>query len=155
MYIVTLIMSYYLLDLLLFFIINSANIIISVIFILRVKKPGLESGLGLLYNSLGIPTLIIIILNIYFQREWWLWVYPSLFLTFIMYDLIFDYIKKTEFRNPRNNRILIPFLILYYISIVLMWGLTWTLGLLHGAITGITYFLQLGCSIYAGKHGVG
>lgn len=70
MYIVTLIMSYYLLDLLLFFIINSANIIISVIFILRVKKPGLESGLGLLYNSLGIPTLIIIILNIYFQREW-------------------------------------------------------------------------------------
>ena len=145
----------YLSDLILFFVINSANITISFIFISRVKKPGLEHGLGILYIALGIPTVITIIINIYFQREWWLWVFPSLFLTFIMYDLIFDYIKKTEFRNPRNNRIVIPFLILYYISIVLMWGLTWTLGLLYGAITGITYFLQVGCSIYAGKHGVG
>lgn len=110
---------------------------------------------GILYNTLGVPTLTIVIFNIYFNREWWLWIFPSLFITFIVFDLIVDYIKKTEFRNPRNYRIIIPFLTLYYISIILMWGLTWTLGLLYGAITGITYFLQLGCSIYAGRHGVG
>lgn len=148
-------MIYYLLDMLVFFIINCANLIISAIFILRVKKPRLEHGLGLLYNALGIPTLVIIILNIYFQREWWFWIFPSLFLTFIIFELIIDYIKKIEFRNPRNNRILVPFLLLYYISIILMWGLTWALGVIYGAISGITYFLQLGCSIYAGKHGVG
>jgi len=148
-------MSYYLLDLLLFLIINSANIIISSIFVLRVKKPELERVLGILYISLGIPTLIITIFNLYFQREWWYWVYPIIFLIFIVFELIIDYIKKIEFRNPRNNRILVPYLILYYISILLMWGLTWTLGILYGAITGFTYFLQFGCSIYASKQGVG
>ncbi len=149
------IMSYYLLDLLLFLIINIANILISIVFILRVKKPGVESNFSIAYNTLGIPILIIIALNIYLKREWWFWLFPSLFLTFIIFDLIVDYIKKTEFRNPRNYRILIPFLILYYFSIILMWGLTWILGLLYGLITGITYFLQLGCSIYASKHGIG
>ena len=148
-------MSYYLLDLLLFLIINSANIIISCIFLLRVKKSQLERVLGILYISLGIPTFVITIFNLYFQREWWYWVYPSLFLIFIVFELIIDYINKIEFRKPRNSRILVPYLILYYISIILLWGLTWTLGIVYGAITGINYFLQLGCSIYAGKQGVG
>ncbi|MFX1314124.1 MAG: hypothetical protein ACFFHD_16170 [Promethearchaeota archaeon] len=148
-------MNYYILDLSLFLIINCANIIISIIFIIRVKKPGLERILGILYILLGAPTLLIIILNLYFQREWWFWVYPLLFIIFIVFELVVDYLKKIEFRNPRNIRILVPYLSLYYISIILMWGLTWTLGILYGAITGITYFLQLGCSFYAGKKGVG
>ena len=148
-------MIYYLLDLTLFFIINSANIIISAIFILRVKRPRFEHILGILYMVLGIPTLIIAIINIFFQREWWFWIFPLLFLIFIVFEFIIDYVKKIEFRNPRKNQILIPYLILYYVSIILMWGLTWTLGILYGAITGISYFLQLGCSIYASKHGKG
>ena len=130
-------------------------IIISAIFITRVKKPDLEHGLSILYNALGIPTVIIIIFNLIFQREWWFWLFPTLFLCFLIFDIIVDYVKKIEFRNPRNPRILVPFLILYYVSIILMWGLTWTLGALYGAITGVTYFLQMGGSIYAGKHGVG
>jgi len=121
----------------------------------RVKKPGLERGLGIVYVSLSIPTLILIVLNIFFLREWWFWLFPTIFLIFIGFEVMVDYVKKIEFRNPRKKEILIPYLILYYISIILMWGLTWTLGVLFGAITGITYFLQLGCSIYAGKKGVG
>ena len=148
-------MSYYLLDVPLFFIINCANIIISIIFIIRVKKPEFEHTLGILYIALGIPTLILTIMNILLQREWWFWIFPLLFLIFLIFELIIDYIKKIEFRYPRKLKILVPYIILYYISIILMWGLTWTLGLLYGAITGGTYFLQLGCSIYASKHGVG
>ena len=148
-------MTYYFIDLVLFFVINSANIIISTIFITRVKKPEIEKILGILYNALGIPTVVIIILNLYFQREWWFWLIPLLFFCLILFDLIVDYVKKIEFRNPKNPRILVPFLTLYYCSIILMWGLTWILGAIYGAITGITYFLQLACSIYAGKHGVG
>jgi len=148
-------MTYYFIDLVLFFVINSANIIISTIFITRVKKPEIEKILGILYNALGIPTVVIIILNLYFQREWWFWLIPLLFLCLILFDLVVDYVKKIEFRNPKNPRILVPFLTLYYCSIILMWGLTWILGAIYGAITGITYFLQLTCSIYAGKHGVG
>ena len=87
-------MTYYFIDLVLFFVINSANIIISTIFITRVKKPKFEKSLGILYNALGIPTLVIIILNLYFQREWWFWLFPLLFFCLIIFDLIVDYVKK-------------------------------------------------------------
>ena len=148
-------MSYYLLDLTLFFVINSANIIISVIFISRVKKPEFEHVLGIFYIVLGVPTIIFTIINVIFHREWWFWLFPSLFIIFVVFEFIIDYVMKIEFRNPRKKIVLVPYLILYYSSIILMWGLTWTLGVLYGAITGVTYFLQLGCAIYAGKHGVG
>ncbi len=148
-------MIYFVLDLIIFFVINLANIIISIIFISRVKRPELEYILGIFFISTGIPTLIILIINIFYQRDWWFWLFPLLYLIFISYEIIVDYIKKVEFRNPINKKILIPYLILYYVSIILMWGLTWTLGTLYGVITGVTYFLELGCAIYAGKHGVG
>ena len=108
-------MSYYPLDLTLFFIINIANIIISAIFILRVKKPHFEHLLGIFYILLGIPTLVIAIFNFIFRREWWFYVFPLLFGFFIIFELIIDYIKKVEFRNPRNKTVLVPYLILYYI----------------------------------------
>ena len=148
-------MSYFVLDLIQFIVINCANILISIIFISRVKKKELEHILGILYIILGAPTLLLTIFNIHFQREWWIWIFQLLFVFFIIFELIVDYVKKIEFRNPRNKRILIPYLILYFVSIILIWGLTWTLGIVYGGITGITYFFQLGCSIYAGKHGVG
>jgi hypothetical protein len=148
-------MIYFVLDLIIFFVINLANIIISIIFISRVKRPELEYILGVFFISTGIPTLIILIINIFYQRAWWFWLFPLLYLIFISYEIIVDYIKKVEFRNPINKKILIPYLILYYVSIILMWGLTWTLGTPYGIITGVTYFLELGCAIYAGKHGVG
>ena len=148
-------MIYFVLDLIIFFVINLANIIISVIFISRVKRPELEHILGIFFILTGIPTLIILIINIFYQRDLWFWLFPLLYLIFISYEIIVDYIKKVEFRNPINKKILIPYLILYYVSIILMWGLTWTLGTLYGIITGVTYFLELGCAIYAGKHAVG
>jgi len=111
--------------------------------------------LGIFYILLGIPTLIIVIFNLYLQRGWWYWVYPLIFVIFIIFELFLDYIKKIEFRKPKNIRILIPYLLMYYVSIILMWGLTWTLGILYGVITGVTYFLQMLCSIYASKHEVG
>ncbi|MFW9819807.1 MAG: hypothetical protein ACFFE5_09375 [Candidatus Thorarchaeota archaeon] len=148
-------MSVYLLDLILFLIINIANLNISAIYVSRVKKPGLERILGIFYITLGIPTLLIIIINILLLREWWFWIFPLLFLIFIVFELIIDYVKEIEFRNPRKLKVLVPYLIMYYVSIILMWGLNWTLGIFYGTITGITYFLQLACAIYASKHGVG
>lgn len=145
----------YVLDFSEFIIINIFNITVFGLFISRVKKPEISKKIGVFSLSLGIPTAIIAIINIILQREWWYWVFPLLLVGFIIFTLIVDYIKKIEFRNPRKLSILIPFLILFYVAIILMWGLTWGLGVTYGAITAITYFLQLFGAYYAGKHGVG
>ena len=138
-----------------FIIINIFNLTVFLLFVSRVKKPKLSRGIGLFNIALGIPVFIIALFNFILLRDWWYWVYPFLLIAFILFSLIVDYIKKIEFRNPRKLSILIPFLLLFYISIILMWGLTWILGAIYGIITGITYFLQLFGAYYAGKHGVG
>ncbi|MGB5910917.1 MAG: hypothetical protein WBH31_06980 [Promethearchaeia archaeon] len=145
----------YVIDLMEFIIINIFNLSVFALFLSRVKKPEISKKIGIFSLLLGIPTLTIAIINLILQRDWWYWFFPLLFVGFILFCLIVDYIKKIEFRNPRKKSILIPFLLLFYVSIILMWGLTWALGVIYGGITAITYFLQLFGAYYAGKHGVG
>ncbi|MFX1359727.1 MAG: hypothetical protein ACFE8T_05245 [Promethearchaeota archaeon] len=145
----------YIIDLLEFIIINIFNLSVFALFLSRVKRPGISKNIGIFSLSFGIPTLTIAIINLILQRHWWYWFFPLLLVGFILFSLIVDYIKNIEFRNPRKKSILIPFLILFYVSIILMWGLTWALGVIYGGITAITYFLQLFGAFYAGKHGVG
>ncbi|MFX0025083.1 MAG: hypothetical protein ACFE8M_01620 [Candidatus Hermodarchaeota archaeon] len=145
----------YVLDLTEFILINIFNLSVFALFLSRVKKPEVSKKIGIFSLSLGIPTLTIAIINLIIQREWYYWFFPLLLVGFILFSLIVDYIKKIEFRNPRKKSILLPFLILFYVSIILMWGLTWVLGVIYGGITAITYFLQLFGAYYAGKHGVG
>ena len=146
---------YYILDLSEFIIINIFNLAVFTLFLSRVKKPEISKKIGTFSLILGIPILVIAIFNLVLLREWWYWVFPLLLVGFILFTLIVDYIKKIEFRSPRKKSILIPFLILFYVSIILNWGLTWVLGVVYGVITGITYFLQLFGAFYAGRHGVG
>lgn len=144
-----------LLDLIEFFIINLFNLSVFALFLSRVRKPELSKKIGIFSIVLGIPSLMVAIINAYLQREWWYWIFPLLFVGFLLFTLVVDYIIKIEFRNPKKLSILVPFLILFYVSIILMWGLTWALGVIYGVITLITYFLQLIGAYYAGKHGVG
>ncbi|MHA2430257.1 MAG: hypothetical protein ACXACC_04390 [Promethearchaeota archaeon] len=145
----------YVIDLMEFIIINTFNLSVFALFLSRVKKPEISKKIGIFSLLLGIPTLTIAIINLILQRDWWYWIFPLLLVGFILFTSIVDYIKKIEFRNPRKKSILIPFLLLFYVSIILMWGLTWALGVIYGGITAITYFLQLFGAYYAGKHGVG
>jgi hypothetical protein len=91
----------------------------------------------------------------YYGYDWYFVTNPWLFVAFCALTYYLDHDRKIEFRKPRNMRILVPYLVLFYVGIILMWGLTWALGLVYGAVTGVTYFLQLGASAYAGKHGKG
>jgi hypothetical protein len=145
----------FLLDISEFNVINIFNVSIFFLFLSRVKKPEISNKIGIFTLTLGIPILIYGIINILLFREWWYWVFPLLFIGFILFTLVVDYLKKVEFRNPRKLSILIPFLLLFYISIILMWGLTWILGVIYGVVTMFTYFLQLFGAYYAGVHGVG
>jgi hypothetical protein len=87
---------------------------------------------GKLFIILGVPLFLFIIGNLLLLREWWFWIFPNILLSFMAFSLIVDYIKKVVFRNPRNYRILISFLLLYYIGLILTWGITWAIGVIYG-----------------------
>jgi hypothetical protein len=146
---------YHILDLSEFIVINLFNISTFILFISRVKKPRITRIIGIFNLMLGIPIMVIILFNLILGRAFWYWFYPLILIAFMIFCLVVDYIRKVEFRKPRKLSILIPFLILFYVGVILMWGLTWILGAIYGFITGLTYFLQLFGAYYAGKRGVG
>ncbi|UYP48467.1 hypothetical protein NEF87_004752 [Candidatus Lokiarchaeum ossiferum] len=142
-----------------FIIVNWVNLSQSLNFYLRVKggKWGkkIEHILGLISISLGILTLILgtIILNE--EYEFYHTIGAFTYTLFSILCFIVDYWKKIEFRNPKQLKILVPFLIFYYYSLLMMTISLRELGIFPWILTSIFLFAQLGMAFYAGKHGKG
>lgn len=142
-----------------FIIVNWTNISQSVSFLLRVKggKHGeqIEHILGLTMIIGGIITFILGILILVEGYEFFHSIGAFVYTIFCVLCLVVDYWKKIEFRNPKKLKILIPFLVLYYYSLLMMTLSINQLGIFPWILTSLLLFFQLGMAYYAGKHGKG
>jgi hypothetical protein len=134
-------------DISLFIIANIANVILAVMFLIRVKNlTQAEHYLGLAVISLAIPSSFIIIGNALSSREWWTIVLPSFFILYAVIELLFDYILKLEFRK---TALLWPYLIIYFVALWGMIGYAFLTDRTLGYITLITYFINLAATTYS------
>ena len=140
-------MNYNVVDLVIFSIANFLNLVLAVMFIARAR------GLKPLERRAGIATLVLIlpvgaamIINLVNGREWWYVVFPALLLAFFLVELALDYILELDFRN---TRLLWPYLLLYYLSMMAMIGYSFGIGEIFGFITLATYFISLGATWYS------
>lgn len=79
-------------------------------------------------------------------REWWTYVLPSIFIAFLVLEIVLDYILKIEFRT---TPLLGPYLLLYYAAIFGMIGYSFRIGKKYGFITLVTYFLSQIAALYS------
>ena len=137
-----------------FLIANFFNLIMTVIFIFRVKKKKrVEYILGLILTILAIPLLVAVIFNIINKRDFWFVLLPIIFFFFLVLEFILDYVLKLNFRE---TFLLWPYLLVYYVSLMGMIGYSFMINRTYGFITLITYFLQLFATWYSYskvKHG--
>ena len=141
-----------LVDLLLVSVVNTTNVLTFFIFLSRVKWPNTEMKLGIATILMAIPATAVAFLNKAASREWVYWVMPLIFLAWAILALVVDVIRKEEFRQPRNTKILVPFLLLFYISLGGMGALTWRMSLGLWALTTATFALQFVGMAYAFRH---
>ncbi|MFB0556489.1 MAG: hypothetical protein ACETVW_01335 [Dehalococcoidia bacterium] len=142
-------------DCILFVVIQVVNISTFLIFVSRVKWPNVTRKLAIVTVLMGIPAGVIVSLNATAEREWFYQVMPSIFIAWTIFVLVADIILKLEFRQPRNLKILVPFLLLFYIGLGGMGVLTWRIGFTFWAMTAVTFALQFGGMAYAHRHGKG
>lgn len=140
-------------DLLLLFVVYATNILTFFIFVSRVKWLDAERNLSITTVILAIPTAVVASLNMTAEREWPYWVMPLVFVAWAILDLVVDIVRKQEFRQPRNNKILVPFLLLFYVGLGGMGALTWKIGLIFWVVTAATFALQFAGMAYAFRHG--
>ena len=138
--------NYHSIDRVVFSIANLLNIIMVVIFLSRIKGlPRLEV-VGLVWVAFIILLTIVVVLNIKSKREWWEIVLPLLLSAFLVLEVILDYVLKVDFRN---TRLLWPYLLMYYLSIMGMIGYSFRIGKAYGFVTLATYFLSQIAALYS------
>ncbi len=149
-------LDYRMVDTALFLIANLVNILLIGIFLSRPwGLRTLERILGLASIALVLPVGLAVVINALGGREWWTVVLPSLLVAFLIVELILDYILQLPFRS---SRLLGPYLLLYYLSLMGMIGYAFLVSEAYGFITLATYFLNLLATWYSYSrvgHGTG
>ena len=142
--------NYRIIDIGVFVVANLVNLLITVLFIARFRgAQRLEYNLGLIVVAMIVPLAVAIALNFIGKREWWTVVLPLMLILFLLAELLLDYVFKVPFRE---TALLWPYILLYYAGLMAMIGYTFLVGKVFGAVTLVTYFIQLAVMLYTHLH---
>ena len=136
-----------------------SNLFSAAMFYCRVKHPQRAGLWGILSLAMGIPALLLAVAGLLsgytsaYAGGALYWIAPLIYAAFCLLDLLLDYVFHIEFRQPPRPVILAPFLLLFYLGLMMMWGMLWNLSLLPWIFAGLCYFAMVAASIYALRNG--
>ena len=110
----------------LFFVLGVVNnLALIAIFIVRGRRLDLIERYGWLYLLLSVPAAYAIVLAQQQDGKGQYTVFLTIFLTFLAFEALYDWILKIPFRESMNWRVLAPYVALYISSsygfVVMVW----------------------------------
>lgn len=100
-------------------VVNLVNVVQSVGFASRRRHGmGVNHALGIVVAMLALPATVALVGYARAGSLWWLG--PALFDFFVFLMLAVDYVWPVEFRHPAKPAILVPYLLLFFGSILVM-----------------------------------
>ena len=141
-------------DYLVFSVVNIVNVLMFFSFAARMDRPDLERKFMIAVIAMAIPALAAIVMFALEGREWWNWAVPLVFVVWAVMEFAVDVIAKLEFKHPRDLRIIIPFVVVFHLSLVGMWFITWEMGMAFWVTTAVFYAVHIVGMLYAQFHGV-
>ncbi len=126
---------------------NLINLLLTIMFFSRAQhKPRTGQAAGWAAVGMAVPLALAVILNLLAQRSWPFWLLPLITIAYCAVELLLDGILKIDFRH---NRLLGPYLALYYLGLMAMIGYAFLVGKPYGFVTLLTYFVNLGMTAYS------
>jgi hypothetical protein len=123
------------------------NLILCGIFLARIYKyPRIEYWLGIFFISSIIPLIIMFANAFEAKREMLYFIQLILMISFIILELLLDYVFKIDFRH--NQNILIPYVTLFYASFGGMIGIVSHSGKQWTIITVVTFLVMTTLSLF-------
>jgi phosphatidylserine synthase len=103
-------------------VVNAVNVLQSAGYLSRIRTGSMatNSQLGYVMIGLAAPAGLALIAFVRTRAEWQLWIGPAVYLAFIALMIAVDYVSPVEFRSPARYSILVPYLVLFFGSILLM-----------------------------------
>jgi len=138
-------------------VVNLVNLLQSAGFFSRVLTGKMEINrvLGYAIMVLAIPASIALVGFIRAQADWRQWVGLAVFIVFLLLMISVEYLWQIEFRSPVNHKILVPYLVLFFGSILLMGLPMFRMDRRLWLVTVATTVLLLTSMVVAMRRGVG
>ncbi|MFC2082476.1 hypothetical protein ACFLSG_00350 [Candidatus Bipolaricaulota bacterium] len=138
-------------------VVNAVNILQAAGFLSRVTTGSMAINhiLGRVIVALAIPATAAIAAFIRAGAGWRHWMGPSVFVAFVAMLIAVEYIWQVEFRSPMRYSILVPYLVLFFGSILLMGLPMFRLNRPLWLVTVATTALLLSSMGFAMSRGVG
>jgi hypothetical protein len=138
-------------------VVNLLNISQAAGFLSRIRTGTMETNhvLGYFMMALAIPSIVALIAFVRQGAGWFHWIGPATFVAFIVLMIVVDYAWPIEFRSPLRYDVLIPYLVLFFGSILLMGLPMFSMNRQLWLVTVTTTVLLLGSMGLAMLKGVG
>lgn len=103
-------------------VVNAVNVLQSAGFLSRVVtgSRAINHLLGYGVIALAVPAALTIVAFVRVRAGWRQWIGPAVFLAFVAFMIVVEDIWQVEFRSPMRYDILVPYLVLFFGSILLM-----------------------------------
>ena len=103
-------------------VVNAVNLLQSAGFLSRVVtgSRAINHLLGYGMIALAVPAALTIVAFVRARAGWRQWIGPAAFLAFVAFMVVVEDIWQVEFRSPMRYDILVPYLVLFFGSILLM-----------------------------------
>jgi len=138
-------------------VVNAVNVLQAAGFLSRVRTGGIAVNhlLGYVIIALAIPATVALVAFVQAGAGWLHQVGPAVFLAFVAFMIVVDYAWPVEFRSPMRYEILVPFLALFFGSILVMGLPMFRMNRPLWLVTVATTVLLLGAMGVAMRKGVG
>ena len=138
-------------------VVNLVNLLQSAGFLSRIfsKNLAINHLLGYGIMALAIPAVIALVAFMRAGATWQQWIGLAIFLAFLALMIAVDYIWLVEFRSPPRNEILVPYLVLFFGSILLMGLPMFRMDRRLWLVTVATTILLITSMVMAMRKGVG
>lgn len=119
----------------------------------RTHGMAINHAVGYLIAVLALPATAALVGYARAGSPWWIG--PAVFDGFVVLMLVVDYLRPVQFRHPRRPLVLVPYLLLFFGSILLMgismYGVNRSLWL----VTVVTSAALMGSMTWALRQGTG
>jgi hypothetical protein len=103
-------------------VVNAVNVLQAAGFLSRVctGSRAINHLLGYVIVALALPAALALVAFARAGAGWRQWVGPAVYLAFVVFMVVVEYVWPVEFRSPARYGILVPYLLLFFGSILLM-----------------------------------